>query len=55
MKLVTLAAFLIIAARLFSIQIIEHDKWVEAADAQHTLLEKIVAKRGEIYMMDMMF
>lgn len=53
MKLVTLAAFLIIAARLFSIQIIEHDKWVEAADAQHTLLEKIVAKRGEIYMMDM--
>ena len=53
MKLVTLAAFLIIAARLFSIQIIEHDKWVEAADAQHTLLEKIIAKRGEIYMMDM--
>ncbi len=53
LKLVTLAAFLIIAARLFSIQIIEHDKWVEAADAQHTLLEKIVAKRGEIYMMDM--
>ncbi len=53
MKLVTLAAFLVIAARLFSIQIIEHDKWVEAADAQHTLLEKIVAKRGEIYMMDM--
>ncbi|MBO7560732.1 penicillin-binding protein 2 [Candidatus Saccharibacteria bacterium] len=53
LKLVTLAAFLVIAARLFSIQIIEHDKWVEAADAQHTLLEKIVAKRGEIYMMDM--
>jgi len=53
LKLVTLAAFLIIAARLFSIQIIEHDKWVEAADAQHTLLEKIIAKRGEIYMMDM--
>lgn len=53
LRLVTFAAFLIVAARLFSIQIIEHDKWVEAADAQHTLLEKIVAKRGEIYMMDM--
>ena len=52
MKLVTLAAFLVVAARLFSIQIIEHNKWVEAAEAQHTLLEKIVAKRGEIYMMD---
>lgn len=42
----------IIIARLFFIQIIEHDAWVAKADEQHTLLEDIVAKRGEIYMMD---
>ena len=42
----------IIAVRLFFIQIIEHDAWVAKADEQHTLLETIVAKRGEIYMMD---
>lgn len=38
--------------RLFFIQIIEHDSWVAKADEQHTLLETITAKRGEIYMMD---
>lgn len=38
--------------RLFFIQIIEHDAWVAKADEEHTLLETIVAKRGEIYMMD---
>ena len=47
-----LVAMLIIAARLFFIQIIEHDAWVAKASEQHTLLETIVAKRGEIYMMD---
>ena len=46
---VTLA---IIAVRLFFIQIIEHDNWVAKANEQHTLLETITAKRGEIYMMD---
>lgn len=38
--------------RLFFIQIIEHGNWVAKADEQHTLLETITAKRGEIYMMD---
>lgn len=38
--------------RLFFIQIIEHDAWVAKANEQHTLLEDIVARRGEIYMMD---
>ena len=47
-----LVAMLIIAARLFFIQIIEHDAWVAKASEQHTLLETIVARRGEIYMMD---
>ncbi|MBQ3441135.1 penicillin-binding protein 2 [Candidatus Saccharibacteria bacterium] len=52
LKYVTLAAFTIIVVRLFFIQIIEHDKWVERADEQHTMLETITAGRGEIYMMD---
>ena len=52
LKYVTLAAFAIIAVRLFFIQIIEHDMWVAKANEQHTLLETITAERGEIYMMD---
>lgn len=52
LKYVTLGAFAIIAVRLFFIQIIQHDFWVAKADEQHTLLETITAKRGEIYMMD---
>ena len=49
---VVLATFAIILVRLFVIQIIEHHAWVAKANEQHTLLETIVAKRGEIYMMD---
>lgn len=52
LKRITLAAFLIITVRLFFIQIIEHSAWVAKADEQHTMLETITAKRGEIYMMD---
>ena len=52
LKTVTLVALAIIAVRLFAIQIIEHDAWVAKANEQHTLLETITAKRGEIYMMD---
>lgn len=52
LKKVVLVAFAIIAVRLFFIQIIEHDAWVAKANEQHTLLETIVAERGEIYMMD---
>lgn len=52
LKYITLGAFLIIAVRLFFIQIIEHDSWVAKANEQHTMLETITAKRGEIYMMD---
>ena len=47
-----LVALAIIAVRLFFIQIIEHGAWVAKANEQHTLLETITAKRGEIYMMD---
>ena len=52
LRIVVLVIFGVILARLFCIQIIEHDSWVAKADEQHTLLEKIAAKRGEIYMMD---
>ena len=52
LKIVTLLALGVITVRLFQIQIIEHDKWVAKANDQHTLLETITAKRGEIYMMD---
>ena len=38
--------------RLFVIQIIEHGSWVAKADEEHTLLETISARRGEIYMMN---
>ncbi len=52
LKRICLVAFAIIATRLFFIQIIEHDAWTAKANEQHTMLETIVAKRGEIYMMD---
>ena len=42
----------IIAVRLFFIQIVEHDDWQARADEQQTFTNTIVAKRGEIYMMD---
>ena len=51
LKNLTLVALAIIAVRLFAIQIIEHDLWVAKASEQHTLLETITARRGEIYMM----
>lgn len=49
---VVLVLLAIILVRLFFIQIVEHNMWVAKADEEHTLLETIVAKRGEIYMMD---
>lgn len=42
----------IIAVRLFWIQIIQHDEWMAKAEAQQTSQSTIIAKRGEIYMMD---
>ena len=52
LKKSVLVAFAIIAVRLFFIQIVEHDAWVAKANEQHTMLETIVARRGEIYMLD---
>ena len=42
----------VIIVRLFFIQIIQHDEWVEKAAAQQTLQNVLKAERGEIYMMD---
>lgn len=47
-----LAVMGVIAVRLFFIQIIQHDEWVEKAAAQQTLQNVLKAERGEIYMMD---
>lgn len=52
LKIITVVALAIITVRLFAIQIFEHDMWVAKANEQHTLLETITAKRGQIYMMD---
>ena len=52
LKIIVFVSLGIILARLFFIQIIEHNTWVAKADEQHTLLETITPKRGEIYMMD---
>lgn len=49
---VMLILLIIILIRLFFIQIIEHSVWTAKADEKHTILETIVAERGEIYMMD---
>lgn len=42
----------VITLRLFFIQIIEHDKYVTLAEEQQMMQNTIVAKRGEIYMLD---
>lgn len=43
---------IVIVAKLFCIQIVDHEMWAEKAAAQQTLQNVLVAKRGEIYMMD---
>ena len=52
LKKLILAALALIVVRLFFIQVIEHNYWVSKAASQQTLLETIVAKRGDIYVME---
>lgn len=52
LKILVLILVGIILLRLFVIQIIDHSHWVAKANEQHTILETISARRGEIYMMD---
>ena len=52
LRIILFAAVTVILARLFVIQIIEHDAWVARAEDEHIVQSTIKAKRGEIYMMD---
>lgn len=52
LRYVLMVAVAIISVRLFLIQIVEHDDWVERAANEHVVQNTILAKRGEIYMMD---
>ncbi len=45
-------AVAVIGLRLFQIQIIEHDKYVEAASSEHVRKFELLAERGQIYMLD---
>ena len=52
LKLGLLTVMAVIVVRLFFVQIVQHDEWVEKAAAQQTLQNVLLAERGEIYMMD---
>lgn len=52
LKFGLLAVVAVIVARLFFIQIVQHDYWVEKAAAQQMMQYTLRAERGEIYMMD---
>ncbi|MBQ9017076.1 penicillin-binding protein 2 [Candidatus Saccharibacteria bacterium] len=52
LRLCLVLAVAVVLARLFQIQILEHESYVAKAAAEHTSLYDIVAKRGEIYMLD---
>ncbi len=52
LRLMVIGVMAVIVVRLFVIQIVQHDEWVEKAAAQQTLQHVLKAERGEIYMMD---
>ena len=52
LRRVVIVSLAIIVVRLFFIQIVENDHWVAKANEQHTFLETISARRGEIYMLE---
>lgn len=52
MRFGVIAVVAVIVARLFCIQIIDHEVWAEKAAAQQTKQNVLLAKRGEIYMLD---
>ena len=43
---------LVVMSRLFSLQVLSHDKWVALAENQHSTSLELSADRGEIYMHD---
>lgn len=44
--------FILIVARMYDLQIVSHQKYVDLAMSQQTMQNTIFAKRGEIYIMD---
>ena len=50
-QIVVFAAFAIAVARLFLVQIIDHQKYEDAASALRVSKYSLLAKRGEVYMM----
>ena len=52
LRVVFIAAITVIVVQLFRVQVIKHDEYVAKAETQHTMQNTIVAKRGEIYVMD---
>ena len=51
LRLVPIAVLTVFVARLFFIQIINHDKYVSEANSMRIKQRELIAKRGEIYMM----
>ncbi|HLC95279.1 MAG TPA: penicillin-binding protein 2 [Patescibacteria group bacterium] len=43
---------IILAVRLYFLQVIQYDKWVAIAENQHNTSQELTADRGEIYMRD---
>lgn len=50
-KLFLFAVLMIFTARLFFIQIVEHDRYVVEANSMHVKQYELIAKRGQVYMM----
>ena len=51
-RIVLALCFLMIILRVYFLQVIEHQKYVDLALSQQMMQNTIFAKRGEIYMMD---
>ena len=52
MQIVIFVALFIAVARLFLVQIIDHRKYVDAASEMRISKYSLIARRGEVYMMD---
>ena len=51
-RAILVLCFILIIGRMYQLQIISHQKYVELASSQQMMQNTIFAKRGEIYMMD---
>ena len=51
LRLVPIAMLIVFGARLFFIQIVDHERYVAEADSVRIKQRELIAKRGQIYMM----